>query len=81
MRYNNQAEDDALLPLDKKWAPNPIGVPILYHPPPVETVPLLRINAVFERLARLERNGIAGLDFHRLTGLRVFAGAGAAVAL
>ena len=50
-------------------------------PAPVETVPLLRINAVFERLARLERNGITGLDFHRLTGLRVFAGAGAAVAL
>ena len=52
-----------------------------YLPAPFETIPLLRVDAVFERLARLERNGIAGLDFHRLTGLRVFAGAGAAVAL
>jgi len=52
-----------------------------YHPAPFETIPLLRVDAVFERLARLERNGITGLDFHRLTGLWVFAGAGAAVAL
>ena len=41
----------------------------------------LRINAVFQRLAWLERNSVAGLDFDGLTGLRVFAGAGAAMAL
>ena len=42
---------------------------------------MLRINAVFQRFAWLECNGVAGLDFHGLTGLRVFAGAGSAVAL
>jgi hypothetical protein len=52
-----------------------------YHPASLRTVLRLRVDAVFERLARLERNGIAGLDLHRLAGLRVFAGAGAAVAL
>ncbi|CAN2972845.1 hypothetical protein METHPM2_210050 [Pseudomonas sp. PM2] len=67
----------------QKWAPDPVGVPIFFTaPPPFETVPLnLRVDAVFERLARLERYGVARLDFHWLTGLRVFAGAGAAVAL
>ena len=50
-------------------------------PPPFEAIPLLRVDAVFERLARFERNGVAGLDLHRLTGLRVLAGAGAAMAL
>ena len=55
----------------------------IFHtsPPPFETVPCLRVDAVFERLARFERYGVAGLDFHWLAGLRVFAGAGAAVAL
>ena len=58
-------------------------MPIFFTaPPPFETVPLnLRVDAVFERLARLERNSVARLDFHGLTGLRVFAGAGATVAL
>ena len=42
---------------------------------------VLRINAVFQRLAWLERNSVAGLDFDGLTSLRVFAGAGTAVAL
>ena len=66
----------------KKWAPNPVGVPIFYTtPPPVETVLQLRVNGVFKRFTRLECNGIARLDFHRLTGLRVFAGAGATMAL
>ena len=41
----------------------------------------LRIDAVFQRFAWLEGNGVAGLDFDGLTGLRVFAGAGAAMAL
>jgi hypothetical protein len=41
----------------------------------------LRINTVLQRLAWLERNRVAGLDFDWLTGLRIFAGAGAAVAL
>lgn len=52
-----------------------------FHPASLQTVPRLRVDAVFERLARLERNDVAGFDFHRLAGLRVFAGAGAAVAL
>jgi hypothetical protein len=42
---------------------------------------VLRIDAVFQRIAWLEGNGVAGLDFHWLTGLRVFAGAGAAMAV
>src|SRR5471032_3345528 len=42
---------------------------------------VLWINTVFQRFAWLERNVVAGLDFHWLTGLRVFAGAGTAVAL
>ena len=50
-------------------------------PPPVETVLQLRVNSVFQRFTRFECNGIARLDFHRLTGLRVFAGAGATMAL
>ncbi|CAI8877443.1 hypothetical protein EMIT0P294_20241 [Pseudomonas sp. IT-P294] len=43
--------------------------------------PQLWINAVFQRFAWLERNSVAGLDFDGLTGLRVFAGTGTAVAL
>ncbi|VVN61217.1 hypothetical protein PS687_04008 [Pseudomonas fluorescens] len=41
----------------------------------------LSVNGIFQRFTRFERNGVARLDFHRLAGLRVFAGAGAAVAL
>lgn len=52
-----------------------------YHPASFETVTPLRVNSVFQRFTRFERNGVARLDFHRLTGLWVFAGAGAAMAL
>ena len=70
---------------NKKWAPDPVGVPI-FHPALTlacaqRVLHDLRIDAVFKRLAWLERNGVARLDFYRLAGLRVFAGAGAAVAL
>ena len=41
----------------------------------------LRVHAVLEKLARLERNRVAGLDGDRLTGLRVLPRAGTAMAL
>jgi len=45
----------------KKWARNPVIVPIFPTAPrPFETAQLLllRVDAVFERLARVERNGV-----------------------
>src|SRR5690606_5228414 len=39
------------------------------------------VDRVAQRLARFEGDGVAGLDLDRLTGLRVFPGAGATVAL
>ena len=66
----------------QKWAPDLVGMPILLPPAFLrDGLAYLRVDAVFERLARLECYGVAGLDFHRLTGLRVLAGTGAAVAL
>lgn len=67
---------------NEKRAPKLVGVPVLIAARLMQGAqPVSRIDAVFERFARFEGDGIAGFDLYRLTGLRVLAGAGTTMTL